>query len=254
MFYKEELISFHILDVLSLRQENVSMENKGRNFNALSFRLRADATLTANKKEYHMKDNFVSYVPARLDYGRSATVDELIAVHFSTTNYSTRQIEYFEPKDPARLKALFCEILACWQKRELGYRYHCAALLSEILAECYRQNYAPDLQKSKIAPSVEYLLKNYKKSDLTVGEIAEKSFMSEVYFRKLFKAEYGTSPQKYIMNLRLQHAAGLITAGYYSLSEVALMSGYRDYKYFSVEFKKAMGVSPSEYLYDYKCE
>ena len=76
--------------------------------------------------------------------------------------------------------------------------------------------------------------------------------MSEVYFRKLFKEEFGISPQKYIIDLRLQNAAGLISTGYYSLKEVAYMSGYTDYKYFSVEFKKNMGVSPSEYLYNYQ--
>ena len=93
-------------------------------------------------------------------------------------------------------------------------------------------------------------MKNYKKSDLSIKEIADKSFMSEVYFRKLFKEEYGISPQKYIIDLRIQNAVGLISVGYYSLKEIAYMSGYNDYKYFSVEFKKIVGVSPSEYLYN----
>ena len=95
------------------------------------------------------------------------------------------------------------------------------------------------------------MLKNYKKSDLSIKEIADRSYMSEVYFRKLFKEEYGVSPQKYVKNLRIQNAVGLISAGYYSLKEIAYMSGYNDYKYFSVEFKKKIGVSPSEYLYNY---
>ena len=75
--------------------------------------------------------------------------------------------------------------------------------------------------------------------------------MTEVYFRKLFKEEYGISPQKYIIGLRLQNAAGLMATGYYSLKEVAAMSGYQDYRYFSVEFKRKYGVSPSAYAYNY---
>ena len=124
--------------------------------------------------------------------------------------------------------------------------------MCEILAECYAENYIPNVKNSKIQNSIEYILANYKKTDLSIKEIADRSFMSEVYFRKLFKAEYGSSPQKYIIKLRIQNAVGLISAGYYSLSEVAYMSGYSDYKYFSTEFKKAMGVSPSEYLYNFK--
>ena len=71
--------------------------------------------------------------------------------------------------------------------------------------------------------------------------------MSEVYFRKIFKEDLGTSPQKYIIKLRLQKAADLIETGDYSLKEIAVMSGYNDYKYFSSEFKHLFGTSPSEY-------
>ena len=92
---------------------------------------------------------------------------------------------------------------------------------------------------------------NYKNSNLSIAEIADRSFMSEVYFRKLFKEEYGVSPQKYIIDLRIQNAVGLIATGYYSLKEIAYMSGYNNYKYFSSEFKKVKGVSPSEYIYNY---
>ena len=252
MFFEKELLSFNILDVLELKQQDVNMFNSGRNFSALSFRFRSDAVLINKTERYSMKDNYVSYFPTRLDYTRVATVDEMIVVHFDVINYSTKNIEYFIPNNPAVLSELFREIFDVWHKKELGYKYKCSAILCEIFAECYKQNYVPKSQRSKIHNSVEYLLKNYKKSDLSIKEIADKSFMSEVYFRKLFKEEYGISPQKYIIDLRIQNAVGLMSTGYYSLKEVAYMSGYNDYKYFSVEFKKNMGVSPSEYTYDYK--
>jgi YesN/AraC family two-component response regulator len=252
VFFEKELLSFNILDVLELKQQDVNMFNSGRNFNALSFRFRSDAVLITKTERHSMKDNYVSYFPARLDYTRVATVDEMIVVHFDTINYNTKHIEYFIPNDPAVLSKLFRKILDVWNKKELGYPFKCSAILCEIFAECYTQNYVSKSQNSKIQNSVEYLLKNYKKSDLSIRELADRSFMSEVYFRKLFKEEYGVSPQKYIIDLRIQNAVGLISAGYYSLKEVAYMSGYNDYKYFSVEFKKAMGVSPSKYLYNYK--
>ncbi len=248
MFFEKEMLLFHVLDVLELKQNNVSMMNVGRSFHALSFRFCTNAILKTETFEYHMKDNVVSYVPAGLDYSRLAEVDELIVVHFDTVNYHTSHIEYFEAKNPDTLAMLFRKILDCWHKKELGYKYSCSAILYEILAECYAQNYVPNIKNSKIQNSVDYLLANYKKSDLSTKEIADRSFMSEVYFRKLFKEEYGISPHKYIVKLRISHAVELISTGYHSLSEVAYMSGYNDYKYFSAEFKKALGVSPSEYL------
>ncbi len=252
MFFENETISFNILDVVSLDQKNVNTFNSGRNYSALSFRFSADAVIKTEKNEYKMKDNYVSYVPARVDYTRTAKHDELVAVHFDSTNYNSRKIECFEPKDSKALADLFRKILDIWNEKEIGYKLRCSAILYEIFAECYAQNYSQKNTSSKIQPSIDYINVNYVKSDLSIKEIADKSFMSEVYFRKLFKEEYGTSPQKYIISKRIQHAAGLISTGYYSLKEVSTMSGYADYKYFSVEFKKAMGVSPSEYWYNYK--
>lgn len=252
MFFEKETLSFNILDVLELKQKNVTMFNSGRNFSALSFRYHADTVLKTKTEEYRMGDNFVSYVPARLDYERSSNIDELIVIHFDAINYNTRDIEYFIPRDPVTLSKLFEKTLEIWNKKELGYKHKCSAILYEIFAECYEQNFVPKPQNSKIQNSVDYILANYKNGDLSIRDAADKSFMSEVYFRKLFKEEFGISPQKYIINLRIQNAAGLISTGYYSLKEVAYMSGYNDYKYFSTEFKKALGVSPSEYRYNYK--
>ena len=50
MFFEKELLSFNILDVLELKQQDVNMFNSGRNFSALSFRFRSDAVLI-NKTE-----------------------------------------------------------------------------------------------------------------------------------------------------------------------------------------------------------
>ena len=223
MFFERESILFNLLDVLSLDQNSASIFNSGRNFNALSFRYQADTVLKTEKNEYHVKDNCISYVPARLDYTRISKRDKMIVIHFETTNYNAKNIEHFESLHPERLAKLFVEILDCWSKKDIGYKFRCSAIFNEILFECYLQNYKGDTKSKKIQASIDYIHKNYKNPDLTLKEIADRSFMSEVYFRKLFKEEYDIPPRKYIINLRIQNAIGLISAGYYSLKEIAYM-------------------------------
>lgn len=250
MFFENDLLLVKILDVLEFDQTNVRMENRGRNYNALSFRFRSDATLTDREGEYHASGNSVCYVPARVDYRREATMDQLIVIHFETVNYSAQHIECFIPRDPVPFESLFRRILMCWKEKKPGFLYKCSALFYEILEQCYEQNYVVKASDSKIRRSVKYLLEHFRESELSMREIASKSYMSEVYFRKLFKREFGISPQKYIINLRIQYAKGLIATGYCSLKEVAYLSGYGDYKYFLLEFKRIVGVSPSKYLYN----
>lgn len=236
---------------MKLQQKNVNTFNSKRHYHALSFRFRADGVLTSEAGAYPVEDHTVAFVPAGLDYRRVARVDELVVVHFELVNCDAKDIECFTPRDTERVARLFSDILACWERKEVGYAYQCSAMLYEILSLCYAENHKPSATDSKIQKSVEYLLAHYKDCRLSIKEIADRSFISEVYFRKLFKAQFGVSPQKYIVRLRLQYAKELISTGYYSLKEIALMAGYTDYKYFSTEFKRQVGVSPSDYFYNY---
>ena len=251
MIFKRDNLSFRLINVFELQQQNVKCINKSRNFHAISFRLHANAWLKTKTQIVHAQDNCVSYLPANVDYERVAYTDELIAVHFDLNDYRASDIQYFNPKNPEKLKNLFLQIAEEWKKRELGYIHKCSALLHEIFAECYIQTYNPTQKNSKIQNSVTYMEKHFKNPELSIGEIAQQSFMSEVYFRQIFRSEFGISPQKYLVGLRIQHAANLISTGYYSLQEVAYLSGYNDYKYFSVEFKKINGISPSKYAHSF---
>lgn len=252
MFFEKEAVAFSILDVMELDQRNVNTFNSGRNFSALSYRFHSDACLKTSDGEFNLSDKCVVYVPPRCDYTRTAATDELIVIHFNVFDYTSQTIEFFESKSASELTKLFKSILQCWKNKETGYKLTCSAILCEILSECYKQNLNTEKQASKIQKSIDFILKEYRRNDLTIEEISSKSFISEVYFRKLFKNEYGTSPQKYIVNLRIQNAINLISSGYYSLKEVAYLSGYTDYKYFSTEFKRITGVSPSKYLYKFR--
>ena len=251
MIFEKECLSFAILDVLELDQENVNIYNKGRNFTALSFRLRADTVIATATEEYHLRDNYVSLVPSRLDYRRIAKKDKLIVIHFELSNYRAERIEAFAPKQPEKIEALFREILLCWSNKEVGYKLEASAILYSILAECYRQNFQKGSRDSKIQKSVDFINRHYTDPDLSICEVAKQSYMSEVYFRKLYKNEFGISPQKHIVHLRIQHAIGLLATGYHTLKEVAYLSGFTDYKYFTVTFKKETGISPSKYTYNY---
>lgn len=118
-------------------------------------------------------------------------IDELIAIHLEVINCSARAIEFFEAKNPQVFQKLFMRIWECWTRKEVGCKYKCSAIFNEILALCYCENYKPEHRDSKIQASVDHLLRNYHNYDLTIKETAQKSFVSEVYFRKLFQAHYG---------------------------------------------------------------
>lgn len=55
------------------------------------------------------------------------------------------------------------------------------------------------------------------------------------------------SVDEFIKSIRLKKAVQLLKSKQYNVSEVSLMVGFYDRKYFSKEFKKEFGVTPSNY-------
>jgi AraC-like DNA-binding protein len=54
------------------------------------------------------------------------------------------------------------------------------------------------------------------------------------------------------MNRRIRYAKELLQTEEYSVSDVAMLSGFNDTAYFAREFKKAVGLSPSSYRKEIK--
>ena len=193
LFFGNEELSVRFLDAVEVDQGAVNVRNAARGFDALSFRIRSDATLTAEGKEIGVGDDAVCFVPAA--------------------------------------------------------RYRCTGLLYEILAQCAAQTGTPVRRDERIAGAVRFLEEHFSDPEITIRDAAGQSFLSEDYFRRIFREEYGMSPRRYLIELRMRHAVGLMETGYYSLGEVAALSGYADYSYFTSEFKRHFGASPSQYAY-----
>ena len=247
---EQKHIVFQILDVVYLEQSDFKGYNSDRNFAALSFRYEADTVIETKQKQIEMSDNSICFMPSNVNYTRTSKKDKLIAIHFICFSYQATDVECFFPAEHEKYQHLFKEILQCWNKKEDAYLHEAAAILNKIFAELYRDNGA-HRSNTKIDASIDYIEKNCFKKDFSLTLAAEKSYVSDVYFRKLFKEKFHTSPKKYVIDRRMKYAAALIITGYYTLDEISEMCGYNDYKHFSVEFKKNIGISPSKYTYNF---
>lgn len=252
LIFEQECIVFELLEILYLEQNCIKIYNANRNFDALSFRYESDTILSTPCQEIELQDDSICYVPSNINYTRNSKKDKLIVIHFKTFNYHSNNVECFRPENPEKYRNLFREILNCWGRKDIGYKNDSSALFSKILSELYKDNQPAGFKYSKIYNSILYIQQNYLLNDFSLSVAASKSFMSETYFRKLFKREFNISPKRYVVLCRIEYAKSLIIAGYYTVREVAQMCGYNDEKHFSSEFKKHTGVSPTNYCYNYK--
>ena len=82
---------------------------------------------------------------------------------------------------------------------------------------------------------------------ITVQQVADRLNINRSYLSELFKEQMGLSPQKYLINLRLEKAAELLTIYGESPSTAGTSVGYPDLYHFSKIFKQHFGVSPRRY-------
>jgi AraC-like DNA-binding protein len=78
--------------------------------------------------------------------------------------------------------------------------------------------------------------------------------MSAPVLYKKIKALTDMTVNDFIKSLRFKKAAQLLLAGEKNVSEVAYAVGFNRRKYFSEEFKKVYGKTPSDYIQDEKKE
>ncbi|NJP41713.1 response regulator [Oscillospiraceae bacterium HV4-5-C5C] len=97
-----------------------------------------------------------------------------------------------------------------------------------------------------VSKTLDYIHLNYA-SKLTLDDIAAYIALDKTYLCRLFKKETGSSIFHCINTLRMQKAAELLRNGCAYLREVAISVGIDDPLYFTKQFKKYYGVSPSQY-------
>lgn len=98
----------------------------------------------------------------------------------------------------------------------------------------------------KLLPLISYIENNHSQS-FNISDMAKSANISESAVYKLFSEHLNESPKQYIRKCRISHATNLLLNTDKPISDIAIEAGFYDQFYFSKEFKKEFGVSPSVY-------
>ena len=101
---------------------------------------------------------------------------------------------------------------------------------------------------SSILESVMQLIQdNYSREEFSLQEAADNVGLSVAYLSRIFRKEAGCTFVDYLTNLRMRKASILLHDEEMKIYEVAEKVGYTSQQYFSLVFKKKLGISPAEY-------
>lgn len=104
--------------------------------------------------------------------------------------------------------------------------------------------------RSVISSAIEYMKQSYMEP-LTVDNIAAHCNLSSSYFYKCFLSTVHTTPNQYLLTLRLSAAKALLVTTAMPISEIAAKCGFNSQAYFSDCFRRHFAQSPSQFRSSY---
>jgi len=103
------------------------------------------------------------------------------------------------------------------------------------------------VSRATIRRAQEYLDTHYADYASGLESLAEHLGLTPAYLSKLFKAETGRNYSEALAELRIEKAKALLLQTNLKTSEIGLQVGYPNPQYFATAFRKATGLTPSEY-------
>ena len=118
--------------------------------------------------------------------------------------------------------------------------------LRSIAVSAKKNNHHGKDSNDYVTKAIGYILSNYMKN-ISINEIAEHVNLERSYFYRIFKAYTKLSPERFLIEHRIDRAKELIKHDKYTFTQIANYVGICDVYYFSKLFKRVTGMTPSEY-------
>ena len=123
--------------------------------------------------------------------------------------------------------------------RMIGYLYLFLSTISGLVP----RNDAKILTEK----AAEYMYDNFG-YNIRITDVAKYIGVDRTYLFRLFKENYSTSPQQYLMDIRIDTAKRMLLVPGTNIYKVCSFCGFDDSSYFCKIFKKKVGVTPSSYV------
>lgn len=159
--------------------------------------------------------------------------------------YRIHDVYYFPSLDTSDLLLKF-QYYAEHPKDE-HIREKCTALLTSLFCRMSGALYTPKIDRpSPVRRMLDYI-DLHETDAIRIEQLADACEKSTSQAERLFRAEMGVPPYRYILNRKIELAKQLLRETAMSVREISTYLSFEDEFYFSGLFRRKVGMSPSEY-------
>lgn len=165
--------------------------------------------------------------------------------------YSTF-VYHFSEESQHKIKGMFFDMLAEYKKNTPYKEFILQGMLFRLLATVLEKHIPtqPVINPTPLTPQIIdaiVYMENHYKTQPPIEEVAQFVGFSAGHFSRLFHAQLGVTYSAYLNNIQLRHVKILLSNTNMSIMEIAQETGYCHGDYLSTQFKKKVGMTPSQY-------
>ena len=90
--------------------------------------------------------------------------------------------------------------------------------------------------------------------NIKIDDLSNNLGLNRKYLAKIFKKSTGMTMSEFLLDVRMRKASEAVSNGEKNITTIASMVGFEDPLFFSRQFKKYFGVSPTEFIKNHKKE
>ncbi len=242
-----------ILSVQKFRAKNAKWRRVLSKSSSLQIMLQGKAIHDFGDRKLNVTDNCIYFLNQYEDHDVeifSNGNDDISSMSIFFTTYEPISTKSFciKLKSITEIKMLFEKIKT---NKALSSRGD-GKLLSEFYRLCAIYE---DLRAKEYSPKDPRIIKASEYIDLNFNnknclDIASKeSMLSRRRFNELFKKQLNITPNRYLINKRIEYATQLLTLNNQpiSIAEISEICGFGDIYYFNKVFKAETGLTPGKY-------
>lgn len=149
--------------------------------------------------------------------------------------------------------SLIEDITDIYKKQEELYELEVLELMLRLWGKFYKQlkttkgaQVHMDKEVCRIQEALNYI-QTYYMNPISLEDIAGICCMSKSSCCRIFKKVLRQTPIEYVTSFRINQSLGLIADNKYSITEIALKTGFANSSYFAEMFHKTTGMTPTQY-------
>ncbi len=240
------------LDVLKIHHLSGTRHVAGRPFHCLSYAVYGKMGIHTDAAAVVSDTGCVTFVPQGVSFTSSVDGErEIIAIHFTVEGEFPDTLRLFRPSRGYDFGAAFQQMYELFTSSAEDAGFTCMSQFYRLLGQLFdRNSFRSDLSgyNRRIQPALDYISRHYAEAGASdVEHLASLCGFSAAYLRRLMVSAFGMSTVDYVKRFRIDKACSLLHSGFYSVTEVSMLCGFNSPSYFSKEFKRHVGISPSDY-------